>query len=72
MRLLAYKDAKFGWRWKIVASNGKIVCASSEAFTSLAKCRKNARLTEDALWEHVNPFDAIEFTNEESLKKGKK
>lgn len=72
MKLLAYHDAKSGWRWKIVARNGKIVCASSEAFTSLAKCRKNARLTEDALWEHVNPFDAIEFSNEAEIGKVKK
>lgn len=29
------------WRWRRVASNGKIVGASSESFKTLAACRTN-------------------------------
>lgn len=36
-----YRDAKKEWRWRRVASNGKIVGASSESFKTLAACRTN-------------------------------
>lgn len=72
MKLIAYKDAKSGWRWKIVAKNGKIVCASSEAFTTLANCRKNCVHTFHTFLDHETPDGKIEFSKEADLKKGKK
>ena len=75
MKLTAYRDAKGLWRWTITARNGKTVCASSEAFTTLAKCRRNAGLTLECLWLHelpVKPDFQIEFSNEAEIVKGKK
>ena len=78
MKLIAIKDywkedqTRPEWRWQIKAKNGKIVCASSEAFTTLAKCRKNATLTYVALWDHECPTGRIEFANEAEIGKGKK
>jgi len=39
-----YKDRSGKWRWKKIASNGKIVGASSESFASKQNALNNARI----------------------------
>lgn len=36
-------EAKDGWRWRMVSSNGKIVAESGEAYTSKTKAKQGAR-----------------------------
>jgi hypothetical protein len=36
------------WRWKLTASNGKVLCASSEGFYNKKDCKDNADKT--AFW----------------------
>lgn len=38
-----YLDASSKWRWRRIASNGKIVGAASEGFSSRQACVENAR-----------------------------
>jgi len=38
-----YKDKHGGWRWTRKAGNGRIVGASTEAFTSRRGCIVNAK-----------------------------
>ena len=39
-----YKDKNNEWRWRSIASNGKIVGASTEGFKNLLDCIANAEL----------------------------
>ncbi|MEX1013883.1 MAG: DUF1508 domain-containing protein [Candidatus Paceibacterota bacterium] len=39
-----YKDTSGDWRWRKTASNGKIVGASSEGFSSKTNAVNNAKL----------------------------
>lgn len=42
-----YKDRAGGWRWRLLARNGKIIADSGEAYTSKAGCKRAiARLIE--------------------------
>ena len=34
-----YKDAKGEWRWRLVASNGRIIADSGEGYNSEHECR---------------------------------
>lgn len=43
-----YRGAR-GWRWRVRARNGRIVGASSEAFTRRAACVRNLFLLAQAL-----------------------
>lgn len=36
-------QSRDGWRWTCTASNGRIVGASSEAYTTRANCVMNAK-----------------------------
>lgn len=36
-----YKDEKGEWRWKIVASNGRIIGASTEGYKRLRSAEQN-------------------------------
>ena len=47
--LTFYQDNADEWRWQLKHSNGQIVGASSEGFSSEAECRNNARRVRDAL-----------------------
>ena len=38
-----YQDARGDWRWRRIASNGRIVGASSEGYSSRANAVANAR-----------------------------
>ena len=38
-----YQDQRGEWRWRRTASNGRIVGASSEGYSSRAACIENAR-----------------------------
>ncbi len=38
-----YKDNKNEWRWKRVASNGRIVGAASEGYKNRLDCVENAK-----------------------------
>ena len=39
-----YPDTSGKWRWKAIASNGKIVGASSQGFASRQSAQRNAKL----------------------------
>lgn len=49
-----YKDRAIGWRWRLQAPNARIVCDSSEGYSSLAKARKGfgavVKYAPRALW----------------------
>lgn len=48
MRFEVYKDRAGGWRWRIVASNGRIVADSAEAYTRKADAvRASLRVVEE-------------------------
>lgn len=55
MTLHYYRSAD-GWRWRLTARNGRIVCASSEAFSSRAGAKRNARLTLTGLREALRDW----------------
>ena len=38
-----YKDSRGLWRWRRTASNGRIVGASTEGYTSKKNCIDNAK-----------------------------
>lgn len=38
-----YKDAQGEWRWRRIASNGRVVGASSQGYKNQADCIDNAR-----------------------------
>lgn len=38
-----YKDSSGEWRWRRIASNGRIVGASSQGYVSKSDCMSNAR-----------------------------
>jgi uncharacterized protein YegP (UPF0339 family) len=38
-----YKDAQGKWRWRRIASNGKIVGASTEGYSNRQDCVNNAK-----------------------------
>lgn len=46
-KLKIYK-AKGGWRWKLLARNGRHLCGPGEAFSSYAKACKNIVLCRKA------------------------
>jgi uncharacterized protein YegP (UPF0339 family) len=52
-RFQAYRDRRGGWRWRLVARNGKIVADSGEAYASMRNVRRAldsvARITK-AMW----------------------
>ena len=41
---VTYKDKKGLWRWRIVASNGRILADSGEGYSSRAACEKGLAL----------------------------
>lgn len=43
------------WRWKIKASNGKIVAASTESFKNRLDCINNAQITFRSLEAYFYP-----------------
>lgn len=42
------------WRWKLIASNGKVLCDSSEDFYNKKDCEQNAEKTGFWLTELTN------------------
>jgi len=42
------------WRWKIVATNGKTIGASSESFWNKKDCEDNAKNVGNSLNNHFN------------------
>jgi uncharacterized protein YegP (UPF0339 family) len=38
MTYVYYKDAKGEWRWRLVASNGRIIADSGEGYSSEHEC----------------------------------
>lgn len=41
-KLEIYKDAAGKWRWRKVASNGRIVASSSQGYVNKSDCISNA------------------------------
>jgi uncharacterized protein YegP (UPF0339 family) len=51
LRLSIYQDKAGGWRWRLKASNGRIVADSGEAYVSHANALRAAkRLREASIW----------------------
>lgn len=44
-----YEDNSGEWRWRVVATNGEIIGASSEGFANKGGAHRNARLLRDQL-----------------------
>jgi uncharacterized protein YegP (UPF0339 family) len=40
-KLQLYRDKKDQWRWRLKASNGRIVATGGESFSSRAKCNES-------------------------------
>lgn len=43
MKFITYQDNGGGWRWRLVASNGRIVADSGEAYTRKADVKRAIR-----------------------------
>lgn len=49
-QLRLYQDRKKNWRWQLKASNNKILCASSEGFSTKQNAKKNFGLVGKAVF----------------------
>ena len=54
MKTEFYQDNANEWRWRITATNGEIVAASSEGFKSEGGAEANYLLTYRAMGEHLS------------------
>jgi uncharacterized protein YegP (UPF0339 family) len=43
-----YKDAKGEWRWRLKASNGRILADSGEGYTSEHECLEDIKRVKDS------------------------
>ena len=41
MTYIYYKDHKNEWRWRLVASNGRIIADSAEGYENESECKKD-------------------------------
>ncbi len=48
--MIEFYKSRNGWRWRVIARNGKIIGASSEGFISKRNAQDNARLLGAVLW----------------------
>lgn len=48
-RIEIYKDATGGYRWRVIASNGRIVSGSTEGYKKKKDCLRSVKLTFNAL-----------------------
>ena len=53
--IIEFYKSRFQWRWRITASNGRIIASSSEGFWKRQGAEKNLRLTHEALKEYFEP-----------------
>lgn len=44
MRFVLYKDKRGCWRWRLKASNGRIICDSAEGYRRRADCLRGIEL----------------------------
>jgi uncharacterized protein YegP (UPF0339 family) len=51
--IIVYKDKAKGFRWRFLASNGKIVADSAEAYTTAAHARVAAQKIVRWAWDTV-------------------
>lgn len=51
MKLELYKTRNKQFRWRLTAKNGEVIAASTEAFTTKAKAKKNFVLIGKAVFE---------------------
>lgn len=52
-----YKDSAGEWRWRVRASNGEIIGASSEGYARKIDAAKNAAALRDALQTLASDLD---------------
>jgi len=45
-----YKGADNKWRWRMVASNGRVICTPGESFSSRAKAVHNLNCLTDVIF----------------------
>lgn len=60
MTYIYYKDAKGEWRWRLKASNGRIIADSGEGYTTESNCLADidrVKASKDAGEERVGPSD---------------
>jgi len=48
-KLDEYQDVSGGWRWRVLAPNGKIVCEGGESYHNRGDMKKGQRSTLNAL-----------------------
>lgn len=44
MQFSTYEDKAGKWRWRVIAENGEKVGSSSQGFTRISTCIKNAKM----------------------------
>ncbi len=47
-----------GWRWRLVASNGRIIATAGEAYVNFADCQRSIEITQTAGREDWDVYDA--------------
>ena len=57
MTFHVYQDAALGWRWRLVAANGRIVADSGEAYTREHDVRR--AISHFKRWAYVAPVEAV-------------
>ena len=53
-----YKDHKGEWRWRLKATNGRIIADSAEGYESETECRKDIERVKDSKDAPVKPTNA--------------
>lgn len=43
MKYEVYRDARFDWRWRLVAKNGKTVADGAEGYSTKSNCMRAVR-----------------------------
>lgn len=49
MKVTFYKDNKLQWRWRIVASNGRIVADSAEGYVNKGDAKHGLKIVLEAI-----------------------
>jgi len=57
-KLEVYKDSKGEWRWRLKASNGRVVATSGEGFKRKRSCTDSWNSVHNTFW--AGRFDIVE------------
>ena len=56
-----YKDSSGGWRWRLVASNGKTVADSGESYTSKANAENGIASVKQGVALHAQRQGSLQI-----------